>query len=259
MITIKKDSIGHDTTKNFVFIISSYNQCQFIQKNLESVKMQDYSKDKYRIIYVNDNSNDDSKNIITDFMLENKCINMKLINNEENMGPAYSRYIAYIEALDEEICIFLDGDDWLVEKNTLKMISYVYSKFDIYATFGSMVDEKHQYNKWANFDRKKHNFFPHLRTSYSFLCKKVPINYLKYNEKEWYKFKTDVALFTTIGELCKNKYAFIDYELLYYNRYNAINNPHRGYRCPNKTQEQEKKRELYKDYIANLKELEPII
>ena len=259
MIVINNNNIGYDDTKKFVFIISSYNSCQFIKRNLESIKMQNYSKDKYRIIYVNDNSSDNSTKIIFDFMSENKNINMHFLINTETMRPAFSRYVAYNKAYDDEICIFLDGDDWLVEKNTLKMISYVYNKFNIFATFGSMVNEDWQYKSWGNYDRRKHNYFPHLRTAYAFLCKKVPINYLKYDNKEWFKFKTDVALFTSIIELCNNKYAFIMHRFIYYNRYNSIHNPDTGYQCRFKTEEQKKLRALYSEYISNLNKLEPII
>lgn len=285
---IDKNKIGYDTTKKFVFITTSYNSSKYINYNLESIKVQDYSKDKYRIIYVNDCSTDDSEKILSDFILKNKTINMRVINNKQNMGPAYSRYISYNEASDDEICIFLDGDDWLINKNTLKILSYVYSNFDIYATFGSMdnnaqlingvlhkgfarrfsmhavtdpLTKKPIQNLWfkSNYHRKKWNYFPHLRTSYAYLCKKVPTSYLKYNDIEWFKFKSDVALFTSIIELCNSKYAFITLSLIHYNLYNSLYNPDTGCDCKSKTNEQKQKRSLYGHYISNLKKLEPII
>jgi glycosyltransferase involved in cell wall biosynthesis len=263
MIIVKKKNIGYDNTKRFVFIISSYNSCKFIKRNLNSIKMQKYNKNKYRIIYVNDNSNDDSKNILLKFMSENKTINMDLINNKENMGPAYSRYIAYNKANDHEICIFLDGDDWLVEKETLKILSHVYKNNNIYSTFGSNFPNGRVCGeaRYKNIKRETENsFFPHLRTAYAFLCKNIPKKYLKYNNEEWLKVKTDVALFISTIELCNNKYAVIKHKLMHYNMYNSINNTNTGFRNfkinPNK---QKSMREKYKKYISNLKKLKPII
>ena len=82
-----------DFSSDFVFITSSYNQNQFVEKNLNSIKNQNYPRNKFRIIYVNDNSNDDTEKTVRKFMTRNKDINIELINNQRNMGPAYSRYI----------------------------------------------------------------------------------------------------------------------------------------------------------------------
>ena len=184
---------------------------------------------------------------------------MELINNKVNKGPAYSRWLAYNKAHNNEICVFLDGDDWLINNKTLAILSNVYSKNKIYATFGSMKDEYWQYKKWKDYNREDHNYFPHLRTAYAFLCKKVPVEYLKFNENEWFQFKTDVALFTSICELCENKYAFLKTEFIYYNKDNSNNNPNTGFNCKNKTDIQKQKRILYHNTITSFKKLEPIV
>ena len=231
MIKFEKPITETDDTKKFVFCTSSYNQCQFINKNLESIKMQNYSKDKYRIVYINDASTDDSKKYLEDFMKNNQDINMKLINNEKNMGPTYSRYVAFNDCDDDEICVFLDGDDWLIEKNTLGILSYIYKNNNIYATFGSMQGQKYQYDSWIIFIRNnnKINYFPHLRTAYAFICKNVPEKYLKYKNKEWFIFNTDHSFYQSICELCGNKYAFIKNEFVYYNQYNCSTNEKTGW------------------------------
>lgn len=261
MIKFTKKITEIDNSKKFVFCTSSYNQCQFVNKNLESIKMQNYDKDMYRIIYVNDASTDLTLSYIEKFMKDNQDINFKLINNEKNKGPAYSRYIAYNECNDDEICIFLDGDDWLVDKNTLGTLSYVYKNNDLYATFGSIQGNSHQFYKWGKYHRK--NCFtanyPHLRTAYAFICKSIPEKYLKYNNEEWFLFCTDVALFSSIAELCGDKYGFIKNEFVYYNHYNNNNNQDRGYKYRN-NYKQAMKRINYFNYIINkLKPLEKIV
>ena len=261
MIKFEKPITETDDTKKFVFCTSSYNLPQFINKSLESIKMQNYSKDKYRIIYVNDASTDDSKEYIEDFMKNNPDINMKLINNEKNMGAAYNMRMTSNQCDDDEICVFLDGDDWLIEKNTLGILSHVYKNNEIYATFGSMKGNKYQYNKWCVYIRNtnKINFFPHLRTASAFICKNIPEKYLKYKNTEWFKFTTDLAFFTCIAELCGDKYAFIKNEFVYYNQYNCNTNKKTGWKH-NANKFQSLKRKQYNWWITKkLKPLDKIV
>ena len=255
MIIVKNTS-KINFNKKFVFITSSYNQCQFVRKSLDSIRIQKYPKDKYRVVYVNDASTDKTEEYVKKFIEDNKDINMKLITNEKNLGPSYSRYIAYKDCIDNEICVFLDGDDWLVEPNTLGILSYVYSTFTIYNTFGSMLGETWQFKCWTLLNRKS-ECFPHLRTAYAFLCKRIPLNYLKYKNKEWFKHQTDIAFFASIVELSNYKYAFIRNEFLRYNRYSSKTNKDTGFNCMSR--QQRLRRILYKIYIQNLRPLNPLI
>ena len=249
-----------DYSSDFVFITSSYNQNQFVEKNLNSIKNQNYPRNKFRIIYINDNSTDNTEKIVRKFMNQNKDINIELINNEKNMGPAYSRYISCKKCEDNEICVFLDGDDFLVNNSTLSTLSYIYNNYDIYATFGSMLNESWQYNRWKMYIRNhKLNYYPHLRTARADICKKIPIEYLKYKNQEWFEYKSDVALFISIIELCNYKFAFVKNVFVEYNNYNNFFNNERGYNNSKRNIKQIVKRNNYNNYIRNLKPLKSII
>ena len=226
------DSIFNDYNYFYCFIISSHNQSQFVLKNLTSVANLNYPKNGYRIIYINDNSTDNTQKVCEDFIKNNKDIEMLLINNYKRFGPAYSREIGYNKTSDGEICVFLDGDDFLIEKNTLHILSDTYQNNDIYATFGTMKDERWQYSARGDYNRDKNNFFPHLRTAYSFICKQVPSLYLKYHD-EYFMFCSDIALFISILELCDFKFSFINTELVLYNNYNNLNNTITGHVAQN--------------------------
>ena len=98
--------IVNNITKNvkFCFITSSYNQSQFIIFNLNSIRLQMYTN--FRVIYVNDNSTDDSLKILQTYIRKYPTFKITLINNETRYGPAYSRKIAYDKCTDDEICVF---------------------------------------------------------------------------------------------------------------------------------------------------------
>ena len=252
---IDSDTLQGNYNTKFCFITSSYNQSQFINTNLESILSQDYYT--YRIIYINDGSTDNSLEILNKFIYTHSDINIRLITNKKRMGPAYSRYIGSQETMDNEICVFLDGDDELASENVLSIIAEVYRNPNIHATFGSMNNFNWQFKQWQKYTRKsKHKFFPHLRTAKAYYAKRVPESYLKDRTGDWFMFCTDIALFTAIIELIDYKYAFIKNTLLNYNTYNSLNNHIEGYTNQNIINRH--KRTLYHRDITNMIPLSPI-
>lgn len=253
-------------TKSFVFITTGHNNAEWVTKCLSSIHEQQYSRNKFKIVYVDDASTDESLNLVMDFKNTNPDINIMVTQNEQNRGPAYSRHVACELVEDHEICVFLDGDDWLIDANTLGYLSNIYNTKDVYATFGSFEGsgekgkkEKWQYSKWKEYSRTEDVYFPHLRTCMGVLLKNIPERYLKYNDTEWLRFKTDVALFNCVVELCGGKYAFVKNKFMVYNRDNSINNPDTGFSCEHRTQEQIQTRENYGEYISNLPKLSPVV
>ena len=264
MIAIKKEIKNVNFDTNFVFVTSSYNQCELVKNSLESIKVQNYPRNKFRIIYIDDASTDFTFNICKTFKAENSDINMQIIKNKKNMGPAYSRHIGYHKCEDNEVCVFLDGDDSLVGNNVLGVVSYVYKTYNIDATFGSYIQGgKWQYDKWIEYERKTWkghdaNFFPLLRTVKANICKKVPERYLKCN-KRWFRFMTDCALFTAVCELIDNNYAFIPNLLVDYSEESSKTNKETGHKASLKNIEQRALRKIYSDYLKNLTPLNELL
>lgn len=243
--------------KKFAFVISSYNSCKFIDKNLNYVITQNYPKHLYRILYANDCSTDDSEKILNLFIKNHSDVNMILLNNKTRKGPAYSRHELIKQTNDDEICVFLDGDDFLINLDTLNILNKAYCQNDIYATFGSMKDKNYQYTRWKkNYKRnnkdKIPNYYPHLRTSYSYICKNIPTDYLKYNDK-WLMYCTDYAIFICICELINNKFAYIKNILIDYNLFNSKHKKEGyDYQKNNKIKSDRQK------YIKHIKHLKPL-
>lgn len=243
---------------HFSFITTSYNQSKFIIKNLDSIRKQFYKN--YKVYYVNDSSTDNTKKILKNYKNKYPNFNIEIFHNKKRKGPAYSRHKAYMKTNDDDICIFLDGDDFLLGRDVLNILAEAYTKYDVYATFGSFTREDKNMNWIENtmvkYDRKNHNYFPHLRTVKSFILKQIPISYLKDNNNEWFIVKTDVALFTAVIELCYEKYMFILNKLVIYNTYNSKNNINDGYYSEN--EKMKKRRIKYGFLIKNMKKLIPL-
>lgn len=232
----------------FCFITTSYNQSIFIKKNLDSIRNQNYTN--YFVNYVNDGSTDDSSIILSNYKKEYPNFPLNIITNKQRYGPCYSRKISYMQTENEDVCVFLDGDDFLIGNNVLHILAEAYENHHIYATFGSMQNNHWQYKWFISYNRKQRNYFPHLRTAKSKIVKQVPDKYLKDSNDEWFMFTTDVALFNAVIELCGNKYMFIENELVIYNQYNNQNNVNDGYN--NQNIEGKKKRSYYHKIINNM-------
>ena len=113
------DSMFENTYNvNISIIIPVFNGEQSIKKGLSSILNQDFKK--FEVIYIDDYSQDNSVNIIKEFMAKDKRI--KLIRNEENKGMLYSKYIGAEKAKGNYI-MFLNQDDFYIQSNTFSILN----------------------------------------------------------------------------------------------------------------------------------------
>jgi glycosyltransferase involved in cell wall biosynthesis len=219
----------------FVFIIPSYNNELWYTKNLDSVFNQTYKK--WRIIYVNDCSTDNTYDLVKKYINKEGYNNKtKIINNKKNYKQAYSRYIAYNICENDEIAVMLDGDDWLANNYVLEILNNYYNKNDIVCTYGShqilinqqltqipsLVDYNNKIIKNNNFKYLAWNTPVHLRTFKIFLLKTIPENFLKDHNGEWLKCCTDIAEMIWCLENSNGKFLKINRVLYTHNLDNSI-------------------------------------
>lgn len=232
----------------FCFVTTSYNQSQFVIQNLDSIRAQKYKN--YYVNYVNDCSDDITSFILKKYKRDYPNFNLNIITTNRRYGPCYARKLSYMNTPNEDVCVFLDGDDFLVGDNVLNILAEAYESNNVYATFGSMTQNKWQYRFLKQYNRKQKNYYPHLRTAKSKIVKRVPDNYLKDKNGDWFMFTTDVALFTAVTELCGNKYMFITNELVIYNNHNNQNNKEEGHK--NQNTNGQKMRKWYHETIRHM-------
>ena len=227
----------------FVFIITSYNNNKWYKKNLDSIYNQSY--DNWRIIYVDDASDDNTYELVEKYIKKHNLKDrVNLIKNDKNYKQGHSRYIAFKQCLDEEICCLLDGDDWLYDSYVLEKLFRMYVSNDILLTYGNFktYDDNNSevtfkpskypkkviesnsykyYNRWIA---------THLRTGYAKLFKSYPYEYLydfndelignatDYNEMMWVLSKSDGKhMPNNFTSMYYNKLASRAYENSYYN------------------------------------------
>lgn len=110
------------TTQRFVFVVPFYNVARYITKNLESVLNQTYPT--FRVVLVDDCSTDDGCEIVKEIVARKEHLgkDVVLLRNKERMGQAHNRFLVYSDrslVSLEDVCVFLDGDDWLAGDDVL--------------------------------------------------------------------------------------------------------------------------------------------
>lgn len=119
----------------FLTIITPFfNNLEHVKNCIRSLEQQD-CKD-FELILINDSSTEIESTDL-DLLKQNSKILIKLINNEKNLGPGYSRNQG-IQIASSDYLLFLDSDDWLdnqtvsILKETVGQHKYDCVVFDYY-------------------------------------------------------------------------------------------------------------------------------
>lgn len=222
---------------SFVFIIPSYNNATWYQKNLDSIFAQNYTN--YRVIYIDDCSPDQTGALVADYLVQKQQEDrVLLIRNNFRRGQLANVYDAGHLCQDHEIIIIVDGDDWLIDRNVLTYLNNVYQDPNIWMTYGQFqyFFEKHNDQRdgtngiAAPFPKNivENNAFrqhppyvlTHPRTYYAWLFKQVKLQDILQNDY-FYPIATDVAVMFPMIEMAGTRYKTILDPLYVYNYRNG--------------------------------------
>lgn len=107
-------------TFKFSVVMAAYNAEKYIKESLDSIIKQSIGfKENIQIIVVNDASEDNTKSIVESY-IKKYPDNIKLLNNETNKGPAFTRNRGLSE-VEGEYVNFLDSDDY-ISKDTFEKV-----------------------------------------------------------------------------------------------------------------------------------------
>lgn len=225
----------------FVFIVPAYNAADWYNINLKSILSQSYTN--WRIIYIDDCSQDNTLKLVKNFVKDNDLFSkVTFIQNRNNLGPAASRYYGYQQTDDDEICCMLDGDDWLFDNTVLEQLIPLYHKHNVtygsYAIFTNgeitnLFDPQPARNincvSSKNYRKENPWFSKHLRTMKSYLIKDIPLDHIQI-DNEWIRCCSDVAESYYVMEKPETKAFHVKNILYVYNRDNSIRYPLSHYR-----------------------------
>jgi glycosyltransferase involved in cell wall biosynthesis len=154
-----------------------------------------------------------------------------LIENKQKMYQPgnYDQVIRGLDIPDNEICVEIDGDDWLPNSNVLSFINDIYQDENVWMTSGSFKyhDGRPGFaNPPKNFTniRKQTFTLSHMRTWKSWLWKKIKEEDLKDVSGNYWSVAGDLSFMFPMLEMSGEKhFKYISETLYIYNESNPLN------------------------------------
>jgi glycosyltransferase involved in cell wall biosynthesis len=210
-----------------IILTTTYNCAPYVERSLLSIMSQRF---KDFTCYITDDMSTDGtvnkvKEIIKDdprfVLIENHC---KLYQ-----GGNYDQIIRWRAQNGDEICVEVDGDDWLPNSNCLSKIDEVYQDPNVWMTSGSFKyhDGRPGFNKpiTSTDNIRKSNFtLSHMRTWKAWLWNKIEDSDLKDKDGKYYSVAGDLSFMWPMIEMAGlEHFKFIPDILYVYNESNPIN------------------------------------
>ena len=227
--------------KPFVIIVPSYNNQDWYHHNLKSILLQKYTN--YRVLYFDDNSTDQTGNLVEKFIKQKKIKQITFIKNNKRCGALANLWQGIQLAEDNEIIINLDGDDWFAHDQVLNELNTIYQSSEVWLTYGQFQNWPTKKMGWCKEIPEKiiqHNqfrqygfWFAQPRTYYAWLAKKIKKeNLIDQKTKNFYMVAGDVALMFPLVEMAGTHIKFIPNILCYRN----VKTPLNDFKCNLKEQ-----------------------
>ena len=211
-----------------IVLTTLYNAATYLQRCLLSIQLQSF---KNFVCYITDDmSTDHSLEIASRFMFEDqRFIPIKNTNKMHQPGN-YDQVIRNnIVINDMDICIEVDGDDWLPDAYVFERIYNLYRDNRIWIANGSFIyhDGRPGFARpQTEFDNLRNSDFTasHIRTWRAFLWRKIKEEDLKDSEGIFWKVAGDLAFMYPMLEMAGKEHYFFMPDVNYiYNEANPIN------------------------------------
>jgi glycosyltransferase involved in cell wall biosynthesis len=206
------------------FIVCVWNAEKYVKNCIRTLKSQQ-DKD-FKVFIIDDVSTDNTVEIIKSQIEGDERFNLTVNTEKKFKLKNLDELISTFD--DDDIVIELDGDDFLLSTDVVSDIREIYSKGNVWLTNGSFMytngNQGFSQKSNPNTVRKDEFRFSHLRTWKSFLWKAIPQDYLKDNNKEYFKSAADVAYTFSLLELAgEENYRFLPKLYYVYNEESPYN------------------------------------
>jgi glycosyltransferase involved in cell wall biosynthesis len=210
-----------------IILTTAYNCEKYVEKSLFSIMSQRY---KDFTCYITDDMSTDNTVSIVHETIKNDSRFILIENQSKLYQPGnYDQIINSNNIDDDEICVEVDGDDWLSDSNVFTRINEVYKDPNVWMTSGSFKyhDGRDGFaNPPTQFtDIRKQTFtLSHLRTWKSWLWKKIKEVDLRDENGNYWNVAGDLAFMFPMFEMSgEEHYRFLPNINYIYNESNPIN------------------------------------
>lgn len=196
----------------YSLIVPIYNAEKYLNETLRSIQEQSF--EDFEVLCVDDNSEDNSLNIINEYIKNDK--RFKLIKTPSHLGPGFSRNLALKHA-NGELIACIDADD-IALKDFLKLPYQILNKKkDIDAVW----IKPQIYWQEQDLTTKMDNF-PKLRDLEEGLLTITPENITNYPAYSWYKIFRKSLLNKTIYWTENKIYEDVEFYYRFYTQHTRV-------------------------------------
>lgn len=224
--------------RKFKILITSYNNEDWTETCLNSVKIQTYGN--FEVIFFDDCSQDKTYQIASEIVGEDKRFKLNKLGERKTKSWIFSNLVDK-EVDNNDIVLFLDGDDWLAHENVLKEISEYYNEYFPWVSYGGMVvwdggdDVKNGYPQNTPYSpqvlhqrefRKDDWRSSHTKTMLGFLWKSIiKSNFVSKQDDRYILGGDDLVIMFDAMEQClpaANKIGRFDFTTYVYNTHPSL-------------------------------------
>lgn len=209
----------------FVCVVIGYNNGAFVEKTLRSIFSQVYFT--FRIIYIDDASEDGSFALVKDLVeASGSKDRVTLVQHTQHEGQLASLCEGVRECADEEIVVWIDGNDWLAHEWVLSSLNSYYADPDLWVTYGQYREfPDYKLGISAPFSDKDFRVHPfvasHLKTFYAGLFKRIdPVDFTY--QGTFLTAGVDFAVMIPLLELAQHHFQYVPQVLYIANRQAAL-------------------------------------
>lgn len=123
--------------KPFWIVSCTRNAGDWAVKCLDSVNAQDYPRDCFKHLFINDASNDQTGDLINRWLVDHPGHNVLYRCNDHRLGGTANTVCGFELAPPGSVVIEVNGDDWLSDAGILRFLNKVYADPEIWMTYNS--------------------------------------------------------------------------------------------------------------------------
>jgi hypothetical protein len=206
----------------FTVCVVGFNNGASVERTLRSIFSQHY--ENYRLIYIDDASNDGSVELVRDLLQESGQIQkVTLVQNKIHLGELANLSSLIRQCLDHEIIVWVGGDDWLAHEWVLDRLNEYYADPDLWMTYGQHREfPTYELGICAPFNKeewegKGFRGYPfaasHVQTFYAGLFKQIKEADFTF-QGNFLPARADLAIMLPLLELARHHFQFIP-DILY--------------------------------------------
>lgn len=212
-----------------IVLCGFYNAEDYIEKCLTTIKHQTYQDFKCYITH--DMSTDKSVQLIKDFIdSDDRFILFDDYEKKLYQTGNFDTTIRHnLKIDDNEVCVEVDGDDWLYDSQVFERINEVYKNQDIWIANGSFIyssGARGFAKKQEDFDNLRTGRFTasHIRTWRAFLWRAIKEEDLRDENGDYWQWSGDVCFMFPMLEMAGPEHYHFMTDINYvYNEGNPLN------------------------------------